>query len=129
MNNKPSNTEDILDAIRNMMGGNDPSKEESLPNDILELTNPIAEENGVEDTSILQLDNIISEEENRIKDQKEKLHDEIVINEDMIRSIVQKKIELLPSTKIDQIIREELERVISEKVLTAEINFKQKSEV
>ena len=37
---------------------------------------------------------------------------------------MKEQVKLIPSEKIDKIIREELERVISEKLMSAEINFK-----
>jgi len=38
-------------------------------------------------------------------------------------------VKLIPSEKIDKIIREELERVISEKLMSAEINFKNNDKI
>lgn len=124
--NKTNNTEDILDAIRDMMGEKNAEDQSELPKDVLELTKPLEENEIVDDSNILELNNPI----NQNTEQKKFIDDDIKnisIDEQKIRELVKEQVKLIPSEKIDKIIREELEKVISEKLMSAEINFKQKN--
>ena len=121
--NKTNNTEDILAAIRDMMGEKNAEDQNELPKDVLELTKPLEENEIVDDSNILELNDPI----NQNTDQKKFIDDDIKnisIDEQKIRELVKEQVKLIPSEKIDKIIREELERVISEKLMSAEINFK-----
>ena len=44
MNKNNPNTEEILDAIKNMMSEKSSHHDEGLPKDLIEITNPIYEE-------------------------------------------------------------------------------------
>ena len=44
MNKNSPNTEEILDAIKNMMSEKSVHHDEGLPKDVIELTNPIDED-------------------------------------------------------------------------------------
>ena len=126
--NKTNNTEDILDAIRDMMGDKNAEDQSELPKDVLELTKPLEENEIVDDSNILELNNPI----NQNTEQKEFIDDDIKnisIDEQKIRELVKEQVKLIPSEKIDKIIREELERVISEKLMSAEINFKNNEKI
>ena len=126
--NKTNNTEDILDAIRDMMGEKNAEHQNELPKDVLELTKPLEENENVDDINILELDNPI----NQSADRKDFIDDNIMnipLDENNIRELVREQVKLIPSEKIDKIIREELERVISEKLMSAEINFKNKDKI
>ena len=126
--NKTNNTEDILDAIRDMMGEKNAEDQSELPKDVLELTKPLEENEHIDDPNILELNNPI----NQNTDQKEFIDDDIkniFLDEQKIRDLVREQVKLIPSEKIDKIIREELERVISEKLMSAEINFKNNDEI
>ena len=126
--NKTNNTEDILDAIRDMMGEKNAEDQSELPKDVLELTKPLEENEHIDVPNILELNNPI----NQNTDQKEFIDDDIkniFLNEQKIRELVKEQVKLIPSEKIDKIIREELERVISEKLMSAEINFKNNDEI
>ena len=126
--NKTNNTEDILAAIRDMMGEKNAEDQSELPKDVLELTKPLEENEIVDDSNILELNNPI----NQNADQKEFTEDNIKnipLDEHKIRELVREQVKLVQSEKIDQIIREELERVISEKLMSAEINFKNKDKI
>ena len=126
--NKTNNTEDILDAIRDMMGEKNAEHQNELPKDVLELTKPLEENENVDDINILELNNPINQ--NAV--QKEFIDDNInniPLDENNIRELVREQVKLIPSEKIDKIIREELERVISEKLMSAEINFKNKDKI
>ena len=52
MNKNSPNTEEILDAIKNMMSEKSVRQDEGLPKDVIELTNPIDEEIKKEDEKI-----------------------------------------------------------------------------
>ena len=126
--NKTNNTEDILAAIRDMMGEKNAEDQNELPKDVLELTKPLEENEIVDDSNILELNNPI----NQNTEQKKFIDDDIKnisIDEQKIRELVKEQVKLIPSEKIDKIIREELERVISEKLMSAEINFKNKDKI
>tara|TARA_B100001113_G_scaffold73366_1_gene56947 strand:- start:36 stop:419 length:384 start_codon:yes stop_codon:yes gene_type:complete len=126
--NKTNNTEDILAAIRDMMGEKNTEDQSELPKDVLELTNPLEENEIVDDSNILELNNPI----NQNTEQKKFIDDDIKnisIDEQKIRELVKEQVKLIPSEKIDKIIREELERVISEKLMSAEINFKNNEKI
>ena len=126
--NKTNNTEDILDAIRDMMGEKNAKDQSELPKDVLELTKPLEDNEFVNDSTILELNNPI----NQNTDQKKFIDDDIKnisIDEQKIRELVKEQVKLIPSEKIDKIIREELERVISEKLMSAEINFKNNEKI
>jgi len=126
--NKTNNTEDILEAIRDMMGEKNTEHQNELPKDVLELTKPLEENENIDDINILELNNPI----NQNADRKEFIDDNIKnipLDENNIRELVREQVKLIPSEKIDKIIREELERVISEKLMSAEINFKNKDKI
>ena len=63
MNKNSPNTEEILDAIKNMMSEKSVRQNEELPKDVIELTNPIDEEVKKEDEKIdiLELSNPIND--------------------------------------------------------------------
>ena len=126
--NKNNNTEDILEAIRDMMGEKNADHQNELPKDVLELTKPLEENENIDDINILELNNPI----NQNADRKEFIDDNIKnisLDENNIRELVREQVKLIPSEKIDKIIREELERVISEKLMSAEINFKNEDKI
>ena len=126
--NNTNNTEDILEAIRDMMGEKNTEHQNELPKDVLELTKPLEESKNVDNSNILELNNPI----NHNIDQKESIDDDIEnipLDEQKIRELVKEQVKLIPSEKIDKIIREELERVISEKLMSAEINFKNNDKI
>ena len=63
--NKP-NTEEILDAIKNMMSEKSTQYDQDLPKDVIELTDPINEKEKIEHPKIdiLELSNPIIDEKN-----------------------------------------------------------------
>ena len=126
--NKANNTEDILEAIRDMMGEKNAEDQSELPKDVLELTKPLEENEIVDDSNILELNNPINQNTEQKKFIDEDIKN-ISIDEQKIRELVKEQVKLIPSEKIDKIIREELERVISEKLMSAEINFKNNDKI
>lgn len=126
--NNTNNTEDILEAIRDMMGENKTELKSELPKDVLELTKPIEEKKVDDDVNILELNNPI----NQGTDSNEPVDtnfNNILLDDRNIRELVREQVKLIPSEKIDRIIREELEKLISEKLMSAEINFKHKDKI
>ncbi len=118
---KTNETDSILDAIREMMGEKDDQGNTQIPKDILDLTKPIGISNNQEPVDILELNNPI-ENENTLIDETV-ASDNINIDEDSIRTAIQKKVDSISLERIDEIIREELERVISKRLKSVEINF------
>ena len=122
MNQSNKDTDDILDAIKSMMGNEQLNKEQSLPNDIMELTKPIDEKETHEsETSILELTELVVDEasdENVTSEAKE-----MQISEDQIRNVVRNTIESLPAVTIDNIINEELKKVVLDRLSSAKISI------
>ena len=122
MNQSNKDTDDILDAIKLMMGNDQLNKEQSLPKDIMELTKPIDEKETHEsETSILELTELVVDEssyENVTSETKE-MH----ISEDQIRNVVRNTIESLPEETIDNIINEELKKVVLDRLSSAKISI------
>ena len=120
MNQSNKDTDEILDAIKSMMGNDQLNKEQSLPKDIMELTKPIDEKETHEsETSILELTELVVDEES---DEKGTLEaQDMQISEDQIRNVVRNTIESLPEETIDNIINEELKRVVLERLSSVKI--------
>ena len=126
--NKTNNTEDILDAIRDMMGESINDDQSELPKDVLELTKPLEENEYLDNANILELNNPINQNTG-LNESIDANIKNIPLDENKIRELVREQVKLISSEKIDKIIREELERVISEKLMSAEINFKNKDKI
>ena len=122
MNQSNKDTEDILDAIKSMMSNDQLNNEQRLPKDIIELTKPIDEkEINESETSILELTELVEDEvsdENVTTEAKD-----LKISEDQIRNVVRNTIESLPEETIDNIINEELKRVVLERLSSAKISI------
>ena len=126
MNKNSPNTEEILDAIRNMMSEKSAHHDEGLPKDVIELTNPIDEESKREDDKIgiLELSNPINDK--KIKDNEEdraELGTSIAnqVNEKQIKKAVRDAVASLPQLKLDQMINEELTKIIQERLNSSKI--------
>ena len=122
MNQSNKDTDNILDAIKSMMSNDQLDSEQSLPKDIIELTNPIVEKKTHESKrSILELTELVADEmsdeaiTSEVRDMK--------ISEDQIRSVVRNTIESLPTETINNIINEELKRVVLDRLSSAKINI------
>ena len=122
MNQSNKDTDDILDAIKSMMGNDQLNNEQSLPKDIMELTKPIDEKETHESqTSILELTELVVDEES---DEKGTLEaQDMQISEDQIRNVVRNTIESLPEETIDNIINEELKKVDLDRLSSAKISI------
>ena len=122
MNQSNKDTDDILDAIKSMMGNDQLNNEQSLPKDIMELTKPIDEKETHEsETSILELTELVVDEASDEKGTSEA--QEMQISEDQIRNAVRNTIESIPEETIDNIINEELKRVVLERLSSAKISI------
>ena len=126
MNKNSPNTEEILDAIKNMMSEKSVRQDEGLPKDVIELTNPIDEEVKKEDEKIdiLELSNPINDKKiKNIEEDRAKLDISIAdtVNEDQIKRAVRDAVASLPQSKLDQIINEELTKIIQERLNSSKI--------
>jgi hypothetical protein len=121
MNQSNKDTDDILDAIKSMMSNDKLDSEQQLPKDIIELTKPINEKIHESETSILELTELVVDE---VPDKKDTLEaKEMQISEDQIRNVARNTIESLPEEIIDNIINEELKRVILDRLSSAKISI------
>ena len=122
MNQSNKSTDEILDAIKSMMGNDQLNRDQSLPNEVIELTKPIDEKEIHEkETSILELTELVVDEasnETTISDAKS-----MEISEDQIRTVVRNTIKSLPDEKINDIINEELKRVVLDRLSSAKISI------
>ena len=122
MNQSNKNTDDILDAIKSMMSSDQLNSEQHLPKEIIELTKPVDEKKvHKSETGILELTELVVDE---VPD--EKLTSEVKdfkISEDQIRAVVRNTIESLPDEAIDNIINEELKRVVLDRLSSAKISI------
>ena len=100
--------------------------DEGLPKDVIELTNPINEVAKREDEKIdiLELSNPIDDKKiKNIEGDKAEL-DQIIedtVNEDQIKKAVRNAVASLPQSKLDQIINEELTKIIQERLNSSKI--------
>ena len=126
MNKNSPNTEEILDAIKNMMSEKSAYHDEGLPKDVIDLTNPIDEDTKSEDEKIdiLELSNPIDDKKiENIEEDKAELDASIVdiVNEKQIKQAVRDAVASLPQSKLDQIINEELTKIIQERLNSSKI--------
>ena len=130
MSTNTAETEDILKAIREMMG--EESSNESLPKDVLDLTekvdsniNEVNNEETIVDNGILELTNIINDNEEKENQNNNKKDDvDVNIDNQELESLVKKKIRSEYSSKIDELIKSEIESMISEKLSAIKVDFK-----
>ena len=130
MTSNTAETEDILKAIREMMG--EESVQETLPKDVLDLTEKVKTDDqdlknhtDSVDNGILELTNIIDDNQNKkIDDDIEKREEHVNIDDQELESIVKEKIRSKYSSKIDEIIKDEIENIISEKLSAIRVDFK-----
>ena len=123
MNNKHQNTDDILSAIRDMMSDEKTNNEQPLPKDVLELTQSVEpKKNSVNQESVLELTKLVSDNKPIIRlDNVDSKNASLEAEEDEIRSLVRESIKNHSSEKIDLIIKEEMKKIIEEKLSKAEV--------
>ena len=145
MNNTQKSTDDILSAIKDLMEGNETvskSNDSPLPDDVLELTKPITEDvlelttpieknneqvlkNKEED--VLELNQMV-DENMKVIDLSAHVQSNILdeVDEDLIRSLVKSRLKESLENKIDVIIKEELNTLISDRISLSELSLKSK---
>ena len=126
MTDKNKDTEQILDAIKDMMSESTRNEDPDLPKDLLDLTNPVESEDDTktERLDILELSNPISENVNNLDmkiTSRNQANSTNLINEDQIKKAVRSAFDLLPQTKLDELINEELTKIIREKLSSSKI--------
>ena len=122
MNQSNKETDDILDAIKSMMSNDEHSSEQGLPKDIIELTKPIDEKQINEsESSILELTELVVDEAPDETVTAEA--NELQISEGQIRNVVRSTIDSLPEETINNIINEELKRVVLDRLSSAKISI------
>ena len=122
MNQSNKDTDDILDAIKSMMSNDQLNNEQRLPKDIIELTKPIDEKQINEsESSILELTELVVDEapDETVTSEAKNLK----ISKDQIRNVVRSTIDSLPKETINNIINEELKRVVLDRLSSAKINI------
>ena len=144
MNNTQKSTDDILSAIKDLMEGNESvskSNDAPLPDDVLELTKPITED-VLELTTPIEINNeqVLKNKEdvlelNQMVDENMKVVDlsahvqSNILDEvdgDLIRSLVKSRLKESLENKIDLIIKEELNTLISDRISLSELSLKSK---
>ena len=122
MNQSNKDTDDILDAIKSMMSSDKLNSEQNLPKDIIELTKPIDEKQINEsETSVLELTELVTDE--ALDETVTAEAQDLKISEDQIRNVVKSTIDSLPGEIIDNIINEELKRVVLDRLSSAKISI------
>ena len=144
MNNTQKSTDDILSAIKDLMEGNESvskSNDAPLPDDVLELTKPITED-VLELTTPIEINNeqVLKNKQdvlelNQMVDENMKVVDLSAhvqsnildeVDEDLIRSLVKSRLKESLENKIDIIIKEELNTLISDRISLSELSLKSK---
>ena len=122
MNQNNQDTNDILDAIKSMMSNDHVNSEQKLPQEVIELTKPIYnKEDQKIDDSILELTELVTEDQENSKSLAEEKKKDIQIEVNQIRGVIRRTIESLPENTINDIINEELKRVVLEKLSESKI--------
>lgn len=124
MNQNNQDTNDILDAIKSMMSNDYVNSEQKLPKEVIELTKPIDnKEDQKIDDSILELTELVTEDQENSKSLAEEKKKDIQIEVNQIRGVIRRTIESLPENTINDIINEELKRVVLEKLSESKISI------
>ena len=145
MNNTQKSTDDILSAIKDLMEGKESTLKPDdipLPDDVLELTKPITEDvlnlttpietkakGSLSDNSadVLELNQMVDENMN-VVDLTVQVENNILdeVDENLIRNMVKKQLAKSLESKIDLIIKEELNTLISDRISLSELSLKSK---
>ena len=145
MNNTQKSTDDILSAIKDLMEGKESTLKPDdipLPDDVLELTKPITEDvlnltTPIEtktkgspsdnNADVLELNQMVDENMN-VVDLTTKVENNILdeVDENLIRNMVKKQLAKSLEGKIDLIIKEELNTLISDRISLSELSLKSK---
>ena len=118
MNKKNLDTNEILDAIKNMMSENSISSHQDLPKDVIDLTNPLNKDTPEKIAEKKYKENIL---DTSIKNKN-------LINEDQIRSAIQNSLKSISSERLDEIIDEEITKIILEKLSNTKVILSSKDD-
>ncbi len=122
MNNKHQNTDEILSAIRDMMSDEETQNDQPLPKDVLELTKSVkSEKNPINHEDVLELTKLVSDNDQVIHLENIDKDTSLETEEDKIRSLVRESIKNHSSEKIDLIIKQEMKKIIEEKLSKAQV--------
>jgi len=145
MNNTQKSTDDILSAIKDLMEGKESTLKPDdipLPDDVLELTKPITEDvlnlttpietkakgsHNDNSADVLELNQMVDENMN-VVDLTTQVENNILdeVDENLIRNMVKKQLAKSLESKIDLIIKEELNTLISDRISLSELSLKSK---
>ena len=136
MNKKNLDTNEILDAIKNMMSENSISSHQDLPKDVIDLTNPLNRDKLDENEEVLELTELVSEDTpEKIAEKKYKenildtsIKNKNLINEDQIRIAIQNSLKSISSERLDEIIDEEITKLILEKLSNTKVILSSKDD-
>tara|TARA_B100000029_G_scaffold73398_1_gene65248 strand:+ start:759 stop:1157 length:399 start_codon:yes stop_codon:yes gene_type:complete len=123
MNNKHQNTDEILSAIRDMMSDEETNNEQPLSKDVLELTQSVEpKKNSVNQEDVLELTKLVSDNDPivHLESINNKKDTSLENEEDEIRLLVRESIKNHSSKKIDLIIKQEMKKIIEEKLSKAQ---------
>ena len=124
MNNKHQNTDEILSAIRDMMSGDEADNEQPLPKDVLELTQPAEpKKKSINQEDVLELTKLVPDNDPivHLENIENKNNTSLNSEEDEIRALVRESIKNYSSEKIDLIIKQEMKKIIEEKLSKAQV--------
>ena len=130
MSKKNTDTAEILKAIKSMMSNNETSTPQDLPQDVLKLTESIEDKEKYSSDDVLELTEIVSESGKRkgnANDTDKNESIDMIIDEKMVRTLVRDAISSLSSSRIDEIINEELKKVIKDKLDSSKIVISSKN--
>ena len=124
MNNKHQNTDEILSAIRDMMSDEETINEQPLPKDVLELTRTVeSKKNPINQDDVLELTKLVSDNDPivNLENIDNKKNTSLETEEEEIRLLVRESIKNHSSEKIDLIIKQEMKKIIEDKLSKAEV--------
>ena len=123
MNNKHQNTDEILSAIRDMMSDEETNNEQPLPRDVLELTQSVEpKKNPINHEDVLELTKLVPDNDSTVHlESIENKNTSLENEEEEIRSLVRESIKNHSSEKIDLIIKQEMKKIIEEKLSKAQV--------
>ena len=122
MSNKHQNTDEILSAIRDMMDDEETKNEQPLPKDVLELTESFKpKKDPIIHEDVLELTKLVSDNDPVVHLENEDNKNLSLEEEDEIRLIVRDSIKNHSSEKIDLIIKQEMKKIIEEKLSKTQV--------
>ena len=122
MSTKHQNTDEILSAIRDMMDDEETKNEQPLPKDVLELTKSVKpKKDPIIHEDVLELTKLVSDNDPVVHLENVDNKNLSLEEEDEIRLIVRDSIKNHSSKKIDLIIKQEMKKIIEEKLSKTQV--------